>query len=275
MDRARPRRWKPAPAVLASMGLHASAIPWLIADPGAWPWVAGAIGANHVVLGTFGMMPRSQALGRNHFRLPPASAARREIALTFDDGPDPAVTPRVLDLLDRHEARASFFCIGRRALEQPRLVREMVSRGHSGENHTFRHSRSFALWPLGKLWGEIDAAQNVISDITGREPRYFRAPAGLRSPLLDPVLARASLEYTSWTRRGFDTVSRNPQSVLDRLTRSLRAGDIVLLHDGAPSRRANEEAIVLNVLPGLLARMAESGLRSVSLPEAFQTSSPR
>jgi peptidoglycan/xylan/chitin deacetylase (PgdA/CDA1 family) len=115
---------------------------------------------------------------------------------------------------------------------------------------------------------EVDAAQAAIAGITGRAPAFFRAPAGFRSPLLDPVMAACGLHYVSWTRRGFDTVHGNADAVLQRLTRGLGPGDILLLHDGASARARDGEPVVLAVLPALLDRLAASGLKPVTLPDA-------
>jgi peptidoglycan/xylan/chitin deacetylase (PgdA/CDA1 family) len=190
------------------------------------------------------------------------------VSLNFDDGPDPDVTPRVLDLLDRHHARASFFCVGEKAAAHPEIVREIARRGHSVENHSHRHPNAFAFYGMRGLRREVDAAQSVIARITGRPPMFFRAPAGFRSPLLDPVLAATGLRYASWTRRGFDTVDGNAAAVLKRLTRGLAAGDVLLLHDGGRARTSAGEPVVLAVLPALLERLAAAGLKSVPLPAA-------
>jgi peptidoglycan/xylan/chitin deacetylase (PgdA/CDA1 family) len=117
-------------------------------------------------------------------RLPPAALARREVAITIDDGPDPEVTPAVLDLLDAHGARATFFCIAEQARAQPALCREITRRGHSVQNHSERHSHLFSMLGPRGLADEIGRAQQTLADITGQRPSFFRAPAGLRSPLL-------------------------------------------------------------------------------------------
>lgn len=251
-----------------SMALHAGALPALIAIPSLWPEVLGALGVNHAVLAC-GMHPRSSMLGPNLTRLPDGPASCAAVALTFDDGPDPEVTPRVLDLLDAHGATASFFVIGRQGERSPALLREILRRGHSIENHTYSHPLHFACWSPRAMLREINTAQHAITDACGQSPRFFRAPAGLRSPLLDPVLARAGLALVSWTRRGYDTVCTRPEVVLRRLARNLTAGDLLLLHDGRGARGRNGAPLVLEVLPALLARMAAAGLRGVSLPNAL------
>lgn len=216
------------------------------------------------------MWPRSRLLGPNIVRLPKPAVNRGEIALTFDDGPDPLVTPMLLDVLDRYSARASFFCIGERAAAHPDLIRETARRGHSVENHSYTHSNGFALYPLAWLAEELRCAQDTIAGITGRAPEFFRPPMGLRSPLLDPVLSRLELRHVSWTRRGHDAVNGNPAAALRRLTRSLAAGDVLVLHDGNCARAENDRPVVLEMLPALLERVASCGLRSVSLSESLR-----
>ena len=200
-------------------------------------------------------------------RLSDAAVSRNEIALTFDDGPDPDVTPKVLDILDSHQAKASFFVIGDKAAAHPELIREIVKRGHSIENHSRKHSSFFGFFAWTALREDIGTAQEIIAGITGQAPAFFRAPMGIRNPLVDPVIARLGLRYITWTRRGFDTVTGDPAVVLQRLTHDLSAGDILLLHD---RRTRARRAIVLEVLPALLDRIAAAGLKPVSLPLAMQ-----
>ena len=241
----------------------------LVLQHALWPWVVAVLIGNHLLIGAAVMFPRARWLGPNLTRLPEATRQQNQIALTFDDGPDPEVTPRVLDFLDRYQAKASFFCIGEKAAAFPDVVREIARRGHSVENHSHRHPHAFAFYGMARLGREVDAAQTAIGSITGQPPRFFRAPAGFRSPMLDPVLAKRGLRYISWTRRGFDAVRRDPARVLRRLTRGLAAGDVLLLHDGARTRTVDGEPIVLAVLPRLLDEIAAKGLKPVSLPAAF------
>ncbi len=265
------RPWKPTPALKATFALHGAAALGTLAMPSVWPWALGALAANHAVLTVAGLLPRSTLLGPNLTRLPAAAAARKEIALTIDDGPDPAVTPRVLDLLDAAGARASFFCIGWRARENPALCREIVSRGHRVENHGDAHSNAFSAFGPRRMKADIAAAQATLSDITGQAPRFFRATAGLRNPFLDPVLAALDLRLAAWSRRAYDTREARPDVVLRRLTRGLGAGDILLLHDGHAARTAEGQPVILTVLPGLLRALAEHELKPVTLADAGVT----
>jgi len=263
-------RWRPTRTVAASMVLHAAAFVAVIAGPPetVW-WALAAVAADHGFMGVLGLWPRSTWLGPNLTRLPQAAAARGEIALTFDDGPDPEVTPRVLDLLDAHGARATFFCIAERAIAAPELVREIVRRGHLVENHSRGHRATFPMLGLGGIRREIASAQASLTDITGHAPRFFRPPAGLRNPLLDPVLHDLGLKLVSWTRRGYDTNRSNADEVGQLLLRRLAAGDILLMHDGHSARTEKGVPVVLEVLPRVLAAARAAGLKPVTLAQAI------
>jgi peptidoglycan/xylan/chitin deacetylase (PgdA/CDA1 family) len=263
-----PGRYRPSALIRGSVALHVAAGAALIVRPQLWPWALGAVVADHLTLTMAGLWPRATLLGPNWTRLPAGAAARAEVALTIDDGPDPAVTPAVLALLESYGARASFFCVGERIARFPQLAREIVARGHSVENHSQHHLHHFSLLGPRAVRAEIERAQECIATATGAAPRFFRAPAGLRNPFLEPVLARAGLQLVSWTRRGFDTVSRSPARVLARLSRGLRAGDILLLHDGHAARTPGGAPVVLEVLPRLLGAVRHAGLTPVTLPAA-------
>lgn len=264
-----PQPWKPSPALQLTFATHAAAGLGLLAAPADWPWALGAIALNQAIITGAGLLPRTTLLGPNLNRLPAAAIARREIALTIDDGPDPDVTPRVLDLLDAAGAKASFFCIGRIARQHPALCRAIVDRGHRVENHGDSHSWLFATFGPGKMKADIAAAQATLADITGQAPRFFRPTAGLRNPLLAPVLAELDLALASWTRRPYDTRCNQPDTVYRRLANGLAAGDILLMHDGNAARIAGGEPVILAVLPRLLQSIAEHRLTPVTLSAAL------
>ncbi|OOG54858.1 polysaccharide deacetylase family protein [Polaromonas sp. C04] len=263
------KHWQPAPLLWASLGLHVTALIAVLARPAVWPWAISALLANHAVLSLAGLLPRCQWLGANWTRLPAAAAARGEIALTIDDGPDPQVTPAVLDLLERHGAKATFFCIGTQAARYPELCRDIVRRGHAIENHSQTHGYGFALQGPRGFLRELQTAQQTLTAITGRPPVFFRAPAGLRNPFLDPVLQRLGLQLASWSRRAYDTRNGNAQAVLRILTRSLHAGDILLLHDRHAALTPQGTPVILAVLPSLLQAVAAAHLKCVTLRAAL------
>lgn len=255
--------WFPTPLMKLSLGVHGVAAGGLALAPRQWPFWIGALVADHALVVGAGLWPRSTLLGPNLRRL--GAAGADEVALTFDDGPDPDVTPRVLDLLDAAAARATFFCVGRRVEQHPGVAAEIVRRGHTVENHSWKHRHTFSLLSPGALGREIDLAQAAIERATGRRPTYFRAPAGLRNAWLEPVLRRRGLTLVSWSRRAFDTVNRDAQRVVARLTEGVRPGDILLMHDGAGARGTGGRPVVLAALPPLLEALRECGLRSVPL----------
>jgi peptidoglycan/xylan/chitin deacetylase (PgdA/CDA1 family) len=254
--------------IRASIALHGLALVAVIADPAQWRWALGAVVINHLLLTAVGLWPRSHWLGPNWTRLPAAATARHEIALTIDDGPDPLVTPQVLDILDRYAARATFFCVGEKAARYPDVCREIVRRGHAVENHSQHHPQHFALLGPRGFMRELQAAQSTLSRITGQHPMFFRAPAGLRNPFLDPVLARLGLTLASWSARGFDTRISDAKRVRHALLGGLRAGAILLLHDGNAARSPRGIPVILDVLPAVLESAAAAGLRFVSLRDA-------
>jgi peptidoglycan-N-acetylglucosamine deacetylase len=264
---AAPRRRLPA-LLKASIACHLGAGAAVVAAPASWPWALGAVALDHALIAGTGLWPRSTWLGDNMRRLPAASAARREISITIDDGPDPEITPAVLDALDLLKARATFFCIAAHAKQHPALCREIVARGHSVQNHSHRHSHGFSLLGPSAIRREIETAQDTLAQITGARPRYFRAPAGLRNLFLAPVLQALDMQLVSWTRRGFDTVRSDPAFVLARLAKRLAAGDILLLHDHNAATAPSGQPVVIEVLPRLLDAIDRAGLRTVTLTEA-------
>lgn len=263
-----PRRWPAPPFITASVALHAAAGGTALAVPGAWPWALAAVAANQAAITAAGLLPRAALLGPNVTRLP-AAAARGALALTIDDGPDPEVTPRVLEALAALDVRATFFCVAERAATHPRLVREIVALGHSVQNHSHGHRHHFALLGPQGMRDEVARAQGVLGDLTGTAPHAFRAPAGLRNPFLDPALHALGLHLVSWTRRGYDTREADPVKVLARLARGLAAGDILLLHDGHARRTARGMPVLLEVLPPLVQQARAAGLRFETLREAL------
>jgi peptidoglycan/xylan/chitin deacetylase (PgdA/CDA1 family) len=260
--------WKVSPPTCIAAFLCIAACAITLWRMDLWPWAAGAVALSQAYLTLAGLWPRSRILGSNWISLPAPAAARGEVAITIDDGPDPEVTPQVLDILDRYQAKATFFCVGERAAQYAPLCGEIVRRGHAVENHTQHHSPLFAFLGPGRALREIAAAQDTLCAITGQAPAFFRPPAGLRSPILHPVLVHLGLQLAAWTRRGFDTRERSPERVLERLSQGLQAGDILLLHDGHAARTASGEPVILAVLPRLLERLARAGLQPVTLRAA-------
>lgn len=235
-----------------------------------WPVGLLSLAAVHLGLAYGSLWPRSRLLGVNLLRLSSEDHGGVRIYLTFDDGPDEKVTPRVLEILEQAGARASFFAIGMKVERHPDLARRIVARGHTLENHSHSHFRLFSLLGPWRMAREISAAQRMIHREVGQSPHYFRAPAGLRSPWLEPLLRARDLALVTWTRRGFDTVSPHPERVLARLTRDLKPGNILVLHDGGAARTPDGVPVVCQVLPRLLELLRQHGLQPEALPRGLK-----
>lgn len=225
------------------IGLHAAAIG--IGFKWGWPWgLVCAAGIAACCCWAI-LNPYCQWLG------PVRCTTVDEILITIDDGPDPHDTPLLLDLLDRHHAKAIFFMIGEKVRAHPELVREVVRRGHEIGNHTLTHPAA-SFWCAGpwRTRREIAVCQQVIEEITGIKPRWFRAPVGHRNWFTHSMANALGLQVMAWNRRGFDAVEKDAGKVLARILPDLTPGDIVLLHEATP--------IAAEVLGKLLERVADS-----------------
>jgi peptidoglycan/xylan/chitin deacetylase (PgdA/CDA1 family) len=178
----------------------------------------------------------------------------REVWLTIDDGPDARHTARMIELLERFDAKATFFVIGKRAESWPNEIARIGAAGHEIANHTFSHpSGTFWAFPPSKIAVEID-----------RHPvrsRYFRAPAGLKNFFVHPLLAAREMCLIGWTVRGLDTVSRDPLTVVPRIRRGLKPGAIILLHEG--HRTASDPDFHPRCLELTLTLLREEGYRCI------------
>jgi len=202
----------------------------------------------YLLAGTFN--PSSRLFG------PVQTRCKNGIWLTLDDGPDPVDTPAILDLLDRHDAKVTFFVIGEKAEKHPDLIREIHRRGHQIGNHTWSHPRA-SFWCLSP-WStrrEIVKCQQVIEGIIGQAPKVFRAPVGHYNFFVHPVLKQEKLKLVGWSSRGFDGVASLPAEVLRRIRRTAGEGEIILAHEGTP--------IACEVIAGILAMAEENGCRFV------------
>lgn len=262
------KHWRPTPLVWVGALVHVLAPLPVLFDIALWPWSVGAVVLVHLAWMAQGLWPRSTGLGPNLVRLPDDAAARGEIAITIDDGPDPDVTPQMLTLLAQHGAKATFFCIATQAEAHPALLRAIVHGGHEIGNHGHRHPLGASLMGPGGWFRELSLGQATLQRLSGTSPNFYRAVAGLRNPFLDPVLHSLNLRLASWTRRGYDTQSGDADRVFQRLTRGLKAGDILLLHDGHAARTPDGRPVGCVVLERLLPLMASRGLRAVKLSDA-------
>jgi peptidoglycan-N-acetylglucosamine deacetylase len=191
-----------------------------------------------------------------------------EVWLTIDDGPSPVHTAALLDLLDRFQARSTFFVIGKKAEQYPHLLTEILTRGHEIANHTYSHpSASFWMAGPSRIAAEIERCAELLRSAPERPARFFRAPAGLKNIFAHPELDRRRLELIGWTVRGLDTIRRDPAKVAERILREIKPGAIVLLHEG--QRAEKDPQFNLRCLEMTLTGLTEKGYRCV-LPGAEQ-----
>jgi len=221
--------------------------------------------------------PSSQLFGPTVRR----TVSARQIALTFDDGPNPAVTPQLLDLLDRHSVRATFFVIGKFVRVCPDLVREISARGHAIGNHTETHANLFFQSSTG-IRDELARCQEAISTaIRGEPPRWMRPPYGYRNPLLQGEARRAGLQVAMWSKICSDWKPQPPERLIERLASVSRterpSGDIVLLHDGDHRALGADRRHVVLALEHWLPRWRDAGMEFVTMnsPAAFTPGAAR
>lgn len=192
---------------------------------------------------------------------------RPHVALTFDDGPDPEITPAVLDMLAAHKARATFFVIGR-YLEKHRTLGERMHReGHELGNHSWQHSYFQNFYPASGHGREIDRCAQLIKSVTqSKSEPWYRPPVGLKSPAMARASHKRNLKVVAWSIHSRDTMIRDPASVARGVVNRIRPGDIVLLHDGHDHEQRHRP-LILQALPLLLQGLRERGLSSVTVSE--------
>lgn len=187
-------------------------------------------------------------------------AGRRQVALTFDDGPDPEGTPRLLRLLAARGVRATFFLIGERAARHPEIVRAIVAEGHEIGNHTWHHRNAWFLGPAATE-RELSGGARILANLAGRVPTLYRPPWGIVNVPALLTARRAGLTTVLWSIQPEGLRPRSPSDQLDYCASRLHDGAIVDLHDapglpGAPQR-------LLDLMPGLLDLLADWGYTAV------------
>lgn len=188
----------------------------------------------------------------------------RGVALTFDDGPSPEHTPKVLDLLDQAGVKATFFVIGAKALAYPELVREIAARGHALGVHGHTHDRFLSLRSPRRVAEDLRRSLDAVEQATGERPLLYRPPVGLTSPRIARGIERFEVLVVGWSLRALDGwAGARPDRVAARVSRSLRDGDVVLLHDAA--ERDDHPPAGVAALPRILQALRDKALPGVRL----------
>lgn len=166
------------------------------------------------------------------------------VYLTFDDGPDTKQTPQVLDVLKRNNATATFFCIGSRIAGNEALLKRMADEGHQIGIHSFSHANGFPLYGRGRMIADIRQCQQTIEQATGATTTLFRPPFGVTNPTIGKAVKSLNLKTIGWTIRSYDTNGANNAKIVRRISRQLRPGAIILLHDRLPQSAERLQMVI-------------------------------
>ena len=234
----------------------------------AWPAaLCAAAGAGVLVRGT--VSPRSSFWGPVLSKGRPGTG--RSVALTFDDGPTPGATDRVLDTLGELGVRAAFFVVGRNAQQHPTLVERIAAEGHLVANHTLDHSH-YGMFGRDRYWlRQVTETDEILRAILGVRPAMFRPPMGLKTWHITRAAAAAGHTVVTWTRRALDGIGTSPAKIVERLAPRSEPGDILLLHDGVEphARRRDRSPSVAAVRP-LVEQLRRKGLEPRPLDELLR-----
>ena len=187
---------------------------------------------------------------------------KNHIALTFDDGPHPEFTPKVLHLLKKHGVKATFFCIGRNIEKYPELFKRIVAEGHSIGNHTYSHSNFFGFFGTERVFQELIKTKALIKNSIGKTPKLYRPAFGVTNPMIEKAVKKSKVQSIGWSVRSLDTTARNEKTILNRIISKIKKGDIILLHD------TSQKTVV--VLEQLLLILEDKNLKSVTVDELLQ-----
>jgi peptidoglycan/xylan/chitin deacetylase (PgdA/CDA1 family) len=248
--------------------------PWLIGVPAA---VAAGMAGITLYGGGF---PRAQLFGTAVWHTPAAN----KLALTFDDGPNPAITPKLLELLAKHNAKATFFMVGKFVRECPSLAKEIAAQGHAIGNHTDTHP-NLLFCGRRETREELQRCSEAIQQAIWATPRWFRPPFGLRSPWLIEIAQRQGMRTVLWTQLPGDWHVKPPEWLIERMKPVAAAaqennpksqkgaaplpGEILCLHDGDHRRLNGDRAHTLAALAYWLPRWRDLGLEFVTMDETL------
>ena len=182
--------------------------------------------------------------------------SQNQIALTFDDGPHPA-TLQVLQLLEKYQAKATFFCIGKQIEKHPDIFKKIIENGHTVGNHSYSHSNYFGFFSTEKVKNELNLTDTLIKMHFGKKPLFFRPPFGVTNVHIMLALKKTKHFTIGWNIRSLDTIIKSEESILKRILKRLKPGSIILLHDTSQK--------TVNVLEQLLIHLHHENYEMVSV----------
>ena len=219
-----------------------------------------------ISVGYQSMAPTAQWFGRAFYGLRRGS---KQIALTFDDGPNDPHTLNLLEVLSKHEVRATFFLIGRYVRQRPDIVQEIANQGHVIGNHTFTHPS--LIWKTGsRVRKEIQQCRDAITDAVGEHSDLFRPPWGTRRPGVFQIVRQLGLEPVMWNVTGYDWNAPSAEYIEQKVTAKIRGGDVVLLHDGSHAAFGTDRGKTIAAVEKLLTRYKDADYESVTIPEMMR-----
>jgi peptidoglycan/xylan/chitin deacetylase (PgdA/CDA1 family) len=183
--------------------------------------------------------------------------SEKQIAITFDDGPNEQYTPQILEILKDHQISATFFCIGKRIKDNELLFRRLHEQGHIVGNHSYSHTPFFDFMPSAKLQEDLQQVDIAVKNVIGLQPKLFRPPYGITTPAMKKAIKNRGYIAIGWNIRSFDTIAKSEEKLLNKLVRLLKPGSVVLLHD--------TQKITLSVLPRFIQAARNEGYEFVRL----------
>jgi peptidoglycan/xylan/chitin deacetylase (PgdA/CDA1 family) len=224
-------------------------------------WIAGAAGLAAAGAASYGAIaPESELFGKTLHRL----GDRKQLALTYDDGPNDPHTPHLLDVLAKHDVKATFFLIGKHVAAEPEIVRRIATAGHVIGNHTYTHP-NLLFCSAQRTHKELSDCEKALSDTVGEHSKLFRPPFGARRPAVLKVARNMGLTTVCWNVTCYDWKLRTAEQVERHATRQISGGDIILLHDGGHTAIGADRAHTVVATELLIARYKAEGFSFVSL----------
>jgi len=188
-----------------------------------------------------------------------AETNKKVVALTFDDGPDPKCTPMVLDILEKYNAKATFFCIGKKIKPSDEVLKRIDKEGHIVGNHSYSHNVIFDFFPRVMMKKDLVKTTNLIEQNIGKKVRFFRPPFGVTTPTMANAVKDLKHTTIAWNNRSLDTIISDDDKVLERIEKNLKPGGIILLHDIYPRHKT--------LLPRIIERLGELSYEIVPLTD--------
>ena len=225
--------------------------------------LAGTAATAAVVAGYQSMAPTGQWYGRTFTGL---ASGTKQLALTYDDGPNDPHTLRLLEVLAKHNVHATFFLIGRYVRQRPEIAREVVKAGHVVGNHTFTHPL-LTLKSASEIRRELTDCRSALQDAIGEHSNLFRPPFGGRRPAVLRIARELGLEPVMWNVTGYDW-NAPPSAVIEqKVSKQIRGGDVVLLHDGGHKQMGADRSQTVVATDSLITKYKSEGYEFVTIPQ--------